>query len=207
MTFGNPLPDSRGAPAGSDRRWEIGRRAGPVGRSMSPMSGRGVRRAGPQNATTAGLRRTERVLRRPVCADMLQPTAPASGCSHSGDHRGAGPRETSGTRRLGTTRAPNGRPSEHKLAAIVESTIELADPERIVPSGSAARGEINEGSDLDLLAVAENARSARKDATDQARAAQRTARCRHCSRRRGRSQPPRPCCFLHDALREGLLCV
>ena len=100
---------------------------------------------------------------------------------------------------------PNGRPNEAKLAAIVASAIEIARPERIILFGSAARGAMNEDSDLDLLVVA--------DTRDR----------RATARRIRRARPPRsapidvvvataaeveasrhdPCCFIHDALREG----
>ena len=100
---------------------------------------------------------------------------------------------------------PNGRPHEAKLAAIVASTIEIACPERIILFGSAARGEMNGDSDLDLLVVA--------DARD------RRATARRIRRARPRRSAPLdvvvaaaaeveanrhdPCCFIHDALRDG----
>ena len=100
---------------------------------------------------------------------------------------------------------PNGRPNEAKLAAIVASTIEIAHPERIILFGSAARGEMNEDSDLDLLVVAETC--------------DRRATARRIRRARPRRSAPLdvviataaeveanrhdPCCFIHDALREG----
>lgn len=100
---------------------------------------------------------------------------------------------------------PDGRPNEEKLAAIVESTIEIAHPERIILFGSAARGRMNEDSDLDLLIVA--------DARD------RRATARRIRRARPRRSAPLdlvvataaeveanrhdPCCFIHDAIREG----
>ena len=100
---------------------------------------------------------------------------------------------------------PTGRPNEQKLAAVVESAIEIAHPERIILFGSAARGEMNEDSDLDLLVIA--------DKQD------RRATARRIRRARPRRSAPLdvvvataseveanrhdPCCFLHDALREG----
>ena len=100
---------------------------------------------------------------------------------------------------------PNGRPNEAKLAAIVASTIEIARPERIILFGSAARGDMNDDSDLDLLVVA--------DTRD------RRATARRIRRARPRRSAPLdvviataaeveanrhdPCCFIHDALREG----
>ena len=100
---------------------------------------------------------------------------------------------------------PNGRPNEVKLAAIVEATIEIAQPQRIILFGSAARGEMNADSDLDLLVIAET-----RD---------RRATARRIRRARPRRSAPvdvvvttaieveanrhDPCCFIHDALREG----
>ena len=100
---------------------------------------------------------------------------------------------------------PNGRPNEAKLAAIVEATIEIAQPQRIILFGSAARGEMNADSDLDLLVIAET-----RD---------RRATARRIRRARPRRSAPLdvvvttaieveanrhdPCCFIHDALREG----
>ena len=100
---------------------------------------------------------------------------------------------------------PNGSPNEQKLAAIVQSTVEIARPERVILFGSAARGEMNEDSDLDLLVIV--------DMRD------RRATARQISRARPRRSAPLdvviatateveasrhdPCCFLHDALREG----
>ena len=46
-------------------------------------------------------------------------------------------------------------PHEKKLAAIIASAIEIAPLERIVFFGSAARGEMVEDGDLDLLVVAD----------------------------------------------------
>ena len=100
---------------------------------------------------------------------------------------------------------PNGRPNEAKLAAIVESAIEIAHPQRIILFGSAARGEMNADSDLDLLVIAETY--------------DRRATARRIRRARPRRSAPLdvvvattneveanrhdPCCFIHDALREG----
>ena len=100
---------------------------------------------------------------------------------------------------------PNGRPNEAKLAVIVESTITIAHPERIILFGSAARADMNEDSDLDLLVIA--------DTRD------RRATARRIRRARPRRSAPLdvvvataaeveanrhdPCCFIHDALREG----
>ncbi len=46
-------------------------------------------------------------------------------------------------------------PHEKKLVAVVASAIEIAPPERIIPFGSAARGEMVEDAGLDLLVVAD----------------------------------------------------
>lgn len=100
---------------------------------------------------------------------------------------------------------PDGHPNAAKLRAIVESTIAIAHPERIILFGSAARGDMNEDSDIDLLVVA--------DTLDRRATARRI--------RRSRPQRSAPldvivatvaeveanrrdaCCFIHDALREG----
>ena len=43
--------------------------------------------------------------------------------------------------------------SEALLQEVVDATVRAADPERIVPFGSRARGEVRADSDLDLLVV------------------------------------------------------
>ena len=49
----------------------------------------------------------------------------------------------------------DGTPNEAKLAQVVEATIRIARPERIILFGSGARGTMNADSDLDILVVAE----------------------------------------------------
>ena len=48
---------------------------------------------------------------------------------------------------------PDGTPDEDMLARVTASIVESIDPEKIVLFGSAARGEMNERSDIDLLVI------------------------------------------------------
>jgi uncharacterized protein len=55
---------------------------------------------------------------------------------------------------LVTTPAETGRASaEDRLAEVVRRVVEVADPDRIILFGSAARGQAGPDSDLDLLVV------------------------------------------------------
>lgn len=47
----------------------------------------------------------------------------------------------------------DGTPDETMLRRVVESIVENADPERVILFGSAARGEMHQDSDVDLLVV------------------------------------------------------
>jgi predicted nucleotidyltransferase len=48
---------------------------------------------------------------------------------------------------------PAGRPAPAVLAEIVRRVVEVADPDRIILFGSAARGDMGPDSDVDLLVV------------------------------------------------------
>ena len=96
-------------------------------------------------------------------------------------------------------------PDEKKLAAIVGSAIEIAPAERIIPFGSAARGDMVEDSDLDLLVVAD---------TRHGRAVARRIRAARLRRSAAlditiatstevEANRHDACCIIHDALREG----
>ena len=52
-----------------------------------------------------------------------------------------------------TSRSPSGRLDADRLAAAVDAVAERYDPDQIILFGSAARGEMTEGSDIDLLVI------------------------------------------------------
>ena len=68
-------------------------------------------------------------------------------------------RSRHGTARWGT---PPIRPTD----AIVTSIVKTVDPDRIILFGSAARGTMNDESDLDILVVKDRCRPARNDHED-----------------------------------------
>lgn len=51
------------------------------------------------------------------------------------------------------TRKRNGKPNPAILADVIKRIVEVADPEKIVLFGSAARGTMGPDSDLDLLVI------------------------------------------------------
>ena len=99
----------------------------------------------------------------------------------------------------------NGQPDEKKLAAVVEATVKIARPERIVLFGSGARGTMNADSDLDILVIAET-----HDRRATARQI-RNARPHRCAplditvitAAEVELNSDDKCCFIHDALLEG----
>ncbi len=96
-------------------------------------------------------------------------------------------------------------PDEKKLAAIVGSAIEIAQPERIILFGSAARGEMVEDSDVDLLMVTD-ARHGRAVARwVRAARLRRSAALDITIATSAEVEANRhdACCIIHDALREG----
>ena len=55
----------------------------------------------------------------------------------------------------------DGRPDATELRQVLDAIAEAVDPERIILFGSAARGTMHAGSDIDLLVVKRNRRPAR----------------------------------------------
>ena len=51
---------------------------------------------------------------------------------------------------------PDGTPDEEMLARIAKAIVEIVNPLKVVLFGSAARGEMNERSDLDILVITDN---------------------------------------------------
>ena len=47
----------------------------------------------------------------------------------------------------------DGRPDKKILAEIVQRIVEAAQPDKIILSGSAARGEMGPNSDIDLMVI------------------------------------------------------
>ncbi|HVC96018.1 MAG TPA: nucleotidyltransferase domain-containing protein [Pirellulales bacterium] len=50
-------------------------------------------------------------------------------------------------------RAKTGRPDKEILADIIQRVVEVAQPDKIILFGSAARGEMGPNSDIDLLVI------------------------------------------------------
>ena len=68
--------------------------------------------------------------------------------------------------RIMTSDAENSRPTSgrleaDRLAAAVNAVADLYDPDQIILFGSAARGEMTEGSDIDLLVINDHGPSPR----------------------------------------------
>ena len=51
---------------------------------------------------------------------------------------------------------PDGTPDEEMLTRITESIVETVNPRKVVLFGSAARAQMNERSDLDILVITDN---------------------------------------------------
>ena len=51
---------------------------------------------------------------------------------------------------------PDGTPDEEMLARITKSIVKIVNPRKIVLFGSAARGQMNERSDLDILVITDD---------------------------------------------------
>ena len=60
---------------------------------------------------------------------------------------------------------PDGTPEEEMVARVAEAIVSALDPEEIILFGSAARGEMHEHSDLDLLVVKTGCEADRRQTT------------------------------------------